>query len=48
MLSVSFVRPNQATVDNKPQGDLPYKNDRASYTLLAYKLWSGSAYGAKM
>ena len=40
MLSVSFVRPHPGTVDSK--------NDCASYTLLAYKLWSGTAYGAKI
>ena len=30
----------------KPGGTL--QNDCASYTLLAYELWSGTAYGAKM
>ena len=48
VLSVSFVRPHPGTVDIKPRGDLLYKNDCASYTPLAYELWSAIAYGAKM
>ena len=44
---MSFVRPHPGTVDSKTRGDLPYKKLLCCYTLLASKLWSGIAYGAK-